>query len=104
MFLQRTDAAFFRSLQLREIMKGLFPPHSNPTFFMFDCPEYCRIFLPTSEEPVKKMPWTCGCSASACPATSPNPGTTLNTPGGTPASSASFATFRIERDDSSAGF
>ena len=37
-------------------------------------------------EPVNATLFTPGCSASAAPAISPRPGTTLKTPGGTPAS------------------
>jgi hypothetical protein len=41
--------------------------------------------------PVKPMASTSMCSASASPASPPYPGTTLNTPGGMPASMASSA-------------
>ena len=40
----------------------------------------------------------------AFPAVGPNPGTTLNTPSGTPASMASSETFKAESGDCSAGF
>ena len=61
---------------------GDLPPHSSATCFMFDWPAYCRISLPTSVEPVNVILVTSGCSASALPATSPRPLTTLSTPGG----------------------
>ena len=41
---------------------------------------------PVTVEPVNAILFTSGCSASAAPATSPSPGTTLKTPGGIPAS------------------
>ena len=49
------------------------------------------ICLPTRVEPVKAMQSTSMCSASGEPASVPKPGTTLNTPGGMPAASASSA-------------
>ena len=73
---------------------GDLPPHSSATCFMFDWPAYCRISLPTSVEPVNVIFATSACSASALPATSPRPFTTLKTPGGPPASTNSSASRR----------
>ena len=47
--------------------------------------------LPVAVEPVNAMPSTSMWRASALPAVWPKPGTTLNTPGGNPASIASSA-------------
>ena len=47
--------------------------------------------LPTSLDPVKATVRTSGCVTSEAPAVSPKPLTTLSTPGGNPASSASSA-------------
>ena len=44
-----------------------------------------RIFLPVSVSPVNVILSIPGCSAIACPMTSPGPGTTLKAPGGRPA-------------------
>ena len=44
---------------------------------------------PVRVEPVTEISATSGWRASAAPASGPGPGTTLKTPGGTPASSAS---------------
>ena len=41
--------------------------------------------------------------ASACPASAPKPGTTLNTPAGNPAATASSAIFSALSDEFSAG-
>ena len=54
-------------------------------------------------EPVKPMPSTSMCSASALPAVWPKPGTTLNTPGGRPASTASSAIASAVSGDFSEG-
>ena len=47
------------------------------------------ICLPTSVEPVKTTLCTSGCVTKRLPTTEPWPGTTVKTPGGRPASSAS---------------
>ena len=47
--------------------------------------------VPTSVEPVNEILRTSGWSTSASPASEPLPGTTLRTPGGRPASTASSA-------------
>jgi len=58
---------------------------------MLERPAHCSRCLPTAVEPVNTMPSTSMCSASGSPAPLPNPGNTLNTPGGMPASIASSA-------------
>ena len=58
-------------------MFGDLPPHSSQTRFMFDWPAYSSMRLPVRVEPVKPMQSTSMCSASACPAVWPNPGSTL---------------------------
>ena len=84
-------------------MCGDLPPHSSDTCFMFDLPAYSRKYLPTSVEPVNVTASTSMCSPSAWPAVSPKPGTTLSTPGGTPASSASSPRRSAVSGDCSAG-
>ena len=59
---------------------------------------------PTATEPVKEMWSMPGCAASAAPASSPRPGTTLSAPGGRPASAAIAAKASAVRLASSAGF
>ena len=83
---------------------GDLPPHSSATRFMFDSPAYWSMSLPTSVEPVKLTLATSMCRASACPATSPSPFTTLKTPGGPPASTKSAASRRQLIGACSAGF
>ena len=58
---------------------------------------------PTSVEPVKAILATSGCSTSRWPTTEPGPTTTLRTPSGIPASSASSASRKAESGVSSAG-
>ena len=58
---------------------------------------------PVGTEPVKVTPRTSGWRTSGAPASSPKPVTTLSTPGGRPASSASSARRRAESGDCSAG-
>ena len=72
-------------------MLGLLPPSSRVSFFRLVAPEAATISLPTSVEPVKATLSTSLCAASAAPAVSPNPVTTLTTPSGTPASAISPA-------------
>ena len=50
------------------------------------------------------MPSTSMCKASGVPASGPKPGTTLNTPGGTPAANASSAKRKALSGDFSLGF
>ena len=59
--------------------------------------------LPTSVEPVKAILRTSGWRARAAPAALPGPGTTLSTPGGTPASAASSARRRAVSGVAAAG-
>ena len=72
-------------------MFGLLPPSSRVSFFRLLAPAAATISLPTSVEPVKATLSTSLCAASAAPAVSPKPGTTLTTPSGTPASAISSA-------------
>jgi hypothetical protein len=58
---------------------------------------------PTAVEPVNATLSTPGCSASGAPASAPKPVTTLNTPGGKPASSISLANSSVEAGACSAG-
>ena len=62
------------------------------------------IDWPVRCEPVNATLSTSGCAASAAPAVSPKPGTTLTTPGGTPASRHSSASRSGVSGASSAGF
>src|SRR5215469_15201575 len=84
-------------------MLGDLPPHSSDTRLRLDWPAYCRIARPVAVEPVKAMQSTSMCSASALPAVCPSPGTTLNTPGGMPASTASSAALIAVSGDFSDG-
>ena len=58
----------------------------------------------TSVDPVNAILLTSLCSARGTPAVGPNPGTTLMTPLGNPASRASAATARAVKGVCSAGF
>ena len=58
---------------------------------------------PTSVEPVKETTLTSGCVTSGSPTSPPDPITTLNTPGGSPASSNTFASATTEAGVSVAG-
>ena len=66
-------------------MFGLLPPSSRLTFFRFPVAAVA-MSLPTSVEPVKAILSTPSWAASAAPAVSPYPVTTLTTPSGSPAS------------------
>ena len=66
-------------------MLGLLPPNSRLTFFRFPVAALA-ISRPTSVEPVKAILSTPSWAASAAPAVSPKPVTTLTTPSGRPAS------------------
>src|SRR6186713_2970020 len=61
------------------------------------------IFLPVALDPVNVRRSTSGCAARAVPTVLPSPGTTLNTPGGTPACNASSARRNAEKVDNSDG-
>ena len=69
-------------------MLGLLPPSSSDTFFRLPAAAF-TMSLPTSVEPVKAILSTSGWAASAAPAVSPKPVTTLTTPVGKPASAIS---------------
>ena len=92
-----------RSGQSASTMLGDLPPHSSETFLRFDCAASCITALPVAVEPVNAMQSTSMCAASAVPAGWPKPGTTLNTPGGRPASIASSATRSAVSGDFSEG-
>ena len=78
------------------------PPSSSVTRLMvLAAPSMtCR---PTSVDPVNPILATSGCAMSRSPATEPGPTTTLTTPSGIPASSASSEKRRAVRGVSSAG-
>ena len=83
-------------------MRAHLPPSSSVTRLIV--PAALRtISTPTSVDPVKPTLATSGCSTSASPTTSPGPGTTFSTPGGSPASSASSAYLSAERGERLAG-
>ena len=83
------------------MMLGDLPPSSID--MRLQLPAAARmIFWPTSVEPVKAILSTPGCAASAAPA-SPKPVTTLNTPGGMPASRHSSASRSGDSGACSAG-
>src|SRR5580693_4778805 len=67
---------------------GALPPSSSPSFFTPTEACLYRI-LPTSVDPVKPTKRTAGCSHSTSPIGGASPVTTLKTPFGTPAFSAS---------------
>ena len=83
-------------------MKGLFPPSSavKGTMLRAAAVPMCRA---VSGDPVKEIRRTLGSAASAAPTSSPIPWTTLNTPGGNPASSTRSASTEAESGDHSAG-
>jgi hypothetical protein len=72
--------------QSAKTTNGLLPPSSIENFLSPAC---WTMRLPVRVEPVKEIARTSGCVQSASPASAPMPWTTLKTPGGTPASSAS---------------
>src|SRR3984957_12500242 len=65
-------------------MSGDLPPSSSDTRFRFPA-DARMIDWPVKCEPVNATLSTSGCDASAAPAVSPKPGTTLTTPAGPPA-------------------
>ena len=73
------------------MIDGLLPPSSRHTRFTRAAAD-AWIARPVATEPVNEITSTCGCATTAAPTVSPTPWTTLNTPGGIPASSASSAT------------
>ncbi|MNS68839.1 hypothetical protein D3C72_1021310 [compost metagenome] len=85
-----------------KITLGDLPPSSSVTRLKLAAAP-CMMPRPTPGEPVKVTLSTPGCATSALPTTLPLPVTILNTPGGTPASSASSATRSAESGVISAG-
>ena len=84
-------------------MNGALPPSSSDTFFTV--PAHCAISdLPTSVEPVNDSFRTVGFDVSSAPMSAADPVTTLNTPLGTPARSASSASASAENGVCDAGF
>src|SRR5690606_32340835 len=83
--------------------KGALPPNSMEVFLTV--PAHCWIrVLPTPVEPVKVSFLTLGLPVISPPmALDEEPHSTLNTPGGTPASSAKTAMAKAERGVSLAG-
>ncbi len=71
------------------------PPSSSSTPVMF-CAAAAATCAPTAVDPVKAILSTSGWAARALPTAGPNPVTTLNTPGGNPASSISAASSTAE--------
>ena len=69
---------------------ALLPPSSSVTRFTWSA-QPAMICLPTSVEPVKQTLRTSGWVTNRWPTTDPWPGSTVNTPSGIPASSASSA-------------
>ena len=98
------DAAASKSTQSLSTTCGLLPPSSSETCFIFDSAAYCSILRPVGPLPVNANFATSIWRARACPASAPNPGTTLKTPSGNPASTASSAMRNADRDEFSAGF
>ncbi len=84
-------------------MNGALPPSSSDTFLTV--PAHCAIrTLPTSVEPVKEIFRTVTFEVSSPPISAAAPVTTLSTPAGTPARSASTASARAENGVCDAGF
>src|SRR5207244_3699030 len=96
-----TAAACSRSASAKITFADL-PPSSSVTRLIVPAAP-CMTLRPTSVEPVKPIFATCGCSTRRCPTTRPGPTTTLTTPSGIPASSASSASRSVESGVSSAG-
>ena len=83
-------------------MNGALPPSSRLTFFTVDA--HCAISsLPTSVDPVNDSLRTIGFEVSSAPIGPDGPVTTLTTPGGIPARSASSARARAENGVCEAG-
>ena len=83
-------------------INGALPPSSKDTFFSVGA-HCCINNLPTGVEPVKVSLRTVGLLVISAPIGRDWPVTTLNTPAGTPASSASTARARAEKGVSEAG-
>ena len=82
---------------------GFLPPSSAVKGTMFRAAAV-PMARAVSVEPVNDTRRISGCETSAAPASSPIPCTTLKTPGGNPASSASSASSEHDSGDHSAGF
>ncbi|MNL37586.1 hypothetical protein D3C87_1597410 [compost metagenome] len=70
---------------------GDLPPSSSVTRFMVSAPVLTKC-CPTADDPVNEILATSGWRAISSPTTSPRPLTTLNTPGGSPASCNALTT------------
>ena len=81
---------------------ALLPPSSSVTRLSV-CAALAAIVRPAIVEPVKAIFATPGCATSAAPAVAPGPATTLSTPSGSPASSASSPRRNVDSGASSAG-
>ena len=79
-------------------MNGDLPPSSMENFLS---PARDTILLPVAVLPVKEIARTSGWRISASPAVAPKPCTTFSTPGGMPASSASWPNRSAVSGDSS---
>jgi hypothetical protein len=77
-------------------MAADFPPSSRVVFLMFDDAS-SMIRRPTSVDPVNATLSTSGEETSASPAAAPEPGRTLTTPSGIPASRHSRPISRVVR-------
>ena len=95
-------AASSRSASLKT-MNGLLPPSSRLTG-LTRAAAAAWIALPVATEPVNEIASTSFAATTPAPTTSPRPWTTLNTPGGIPASSASSAIRTAAIGVCSAGF
>ncbi len=95
-------AANFSMSASANTMLGLLPPSSRLTFLMV--PAAVRmISWPVAVSPVNATLPTPGCAASPPPTTGPGPVTTLSTPAGSPASSASSPSRRAVSGEYDAG-
>src|SRR5438132_12308136 len=83
-------------------MNGALPPSSSDTFLIVAA-HGAISFLPTSVEPVNESFRTVGFDVSSAPMSAADPVTTLNTPFGTPARSASSASASAENGVCDAG-
>src|SRR5476649_483082 len=83
-------------------MKGALPPSSSDSFLMVGA-HCCISRRPTAVDPVKLSLRTVGLLVISAPISFGSPVTTLNTPGGTPACSASIANASAENGVASAG-
>ena len=74
--------------QSAKMMLALLPPSSSVSRLIWRA-QPVMICWPTSVDPVNTILRTAGWSTSRCPTTLPLPGSTVNTPSGSPASRAS---------------